>query len=73
MKNLNPKNPESNQTMTKEWCSFGVMISFFTQIFHIKKKKKKKKKICVMTQISEHNRINFTLLFFSVNFIHLSQ
>ena len=31
--NLNPNNPESNQTMTKEWCGFWVMISFFTQKF----------------------------------------
>ena len=40
--NLNPKNPESNQTMTKEWYGFWVMISFFARIFHIKKKKKKR-------------------------------
>ena len=25
--------PRSNQTMTKEWGGFGVMISFFTRIF----------------------------------------
>ena len=38
--NLNPQKTESNQTMTKEWCGFWVMISFFTRIFHIQKKKK---------------------------------
>ena len=35
--------PRSNQTTTKERGGFGVMISFFTQIFHLQQKKRKKK------------------------------